>query len=362
MAARSASSHPTIADVAARAGVSLSTVSRVMNGNATVDPTLAERVREAAVSLNYTASPLARSLVLGRTQTIAMIVPDLSNPTFQGALRGLSARAAHEGYHVLVADSFEQAAEEPVLALEARRRCDGIVLCAPRMPADELARLLPQIAPVVVINRDTAPTPVPFVAADYHAGLSQLLAHLDGLGHRRLAYLEGSEHAASNRSRVAAVEEFRTAHPNSIVQVLPCGVAFADGHAAAAAVASSGATAVLAFNDLAAMGLLSGLAELGVRVPDDISVTGFDDIEFARYTTPPLTTASVPVDELGEQAWLRLWDLLNGRSPAYNLSFGPMVVARGSTGRAPEAPAATTPAPADVPRKRGRPRKHEQVG
>lgn len=335
MAPRSSLPRLTIADVAARAGVSLATVSRVMNGKNSVDPALAERVREAALSLDYTASPLARSLVLGRTQTVAVVVPDLGNPTFQGALRGLSAGAAREGYHVLVADSFEQASEERVLALEARRRCDGIVLCAPRMDADEFEALLPQINPVVVINRDPSPTSAPMVAADYRSGLTKLLTHLRGLGHERLAYLAGSEHAASNVNRLAAVADFGAAHPGSSVEVLPGGVTFADGYAAAGSILASGATGVLAFNDLAAMGLLSALTERGVRVPEDISVTGFDDIEFARYTTPPLTTASVPVEELGEQAWSRLWDLLNGRTPAHNLSFGPKVVPRGSTGPAP---------------------------
>lgn len=334
MATYAASPRPTIADVAAKAGVSLSTVSRVMNGIATVDPALAERVRQVALSLNYSASPLARSLVLGRTQTIAVVVPDLANPTFQGALRGLSIGAAREGYHVLVADSFEQASNERSLALEARRRCDGIVLCAPRMPFEDLSSLLPEIMPTVVINRDPATSTVPAVVADYHGGLTQLLTHLDGLGHTRLAYLEGSAHAASNVRRMAAVDEFCASHPASSVQILPGGVTFADGHRATLPVVESGVTAVLAFNDLAAMGLLSGLEERGVRVPADISITGFDDIEFARYTTPSLTTAAVPTEEMGEQAWLRLWALIRGEQPAYNLSFWPLVVARDSTGPA----------------------------
>ena len=106
----------TIADVAARAGVSLSTVSRALNGNPTVDPALAERVKDAAAALDYTASPVARSLVLGRTQTVAVIVPDLGNPTFQAILRGLSRAAAADDYHVLVADSAESVEEERVLA------------------------------------------------------------------------------------------------------------------------------------------------------------------------------------------------------------------------------------------------------
>ena len=328
---------PTIADVAARAEVSLSTVSRVMNGSTTVDAALAERVREAALALGYSASPLARSLVLGKTQTLAVVVPDLGNPTFQGALRGLSDGASEKGYHVLVADSHERAADERELAIEARRRCDGIVLCAPRMPAEELDEILPLLAPVVVINRDPGRADVPSVFADYRSGLTQMLQHVYDLGHRHLVYLEGSENAASNRNRLAAIHEFGATHDDVRIDVVPGGVGFEDGYGAAQSVVGTGATAAIAFNDLAAMGLLNALTEQGVRVPQDVSITGFDDIPFARYTTPPLTTAAVPVEELGAQAWERVWALLNGRTPAYNLSFGPLVVARGSTGPAPAA-------------------------
>ena len=147
----------TIADVAARAGVSLSTVSRALNGNPTVDPALAEKVRDAAAALDYTASPVARSLVLGRTQTVAVVVPDLGNPTFQAILRGLSRAAAADDYHVLVADSGESVDEERLLAVETRRRTDGVVLCAPRMPQDELDRLVSGIRPVVLVNRESGP-------------------------------------------------------------------------------------------------------------------------------------------------------------------------------------------------------------
>ena len=116
---------------------------------------------------------------------------------------------------------------------------------------------------------------------------------------------------------------------------MPCGVSFGDGYDAADGVVARSATGVLAFNDLVAMGLMSALGERGVRVPKQVSVVGFDDIPFARYTTPPLTTASVPVTELGEQAWLRMRDLLNHRRPGRALFFRPRIERRGSTGPAP---------------------------
>src|SRR4029450_3606202 len=149
----------------ARAGASLATVSRVMNGNPSVDEALAEKVRAAAEELNYSASPLARSLVLGKKNTIAVVVPDFSNPPFHGVLRGLNRAAGRDGYHVLIADSAESVAEERILAVETRRRWDGIGLCAPRLAESDLHPLLSELRPVVLVNREAVSPSTPVVAA-----------------------------------------------------------------------------------------------------------------------------------------------------------------------------------------------------
>jgi LacI family transcriptional regulator len=324
----------TISDVAARAGVSLSTVSRVLNGNATVDPALAERVRDAASALEYTASPLARSLVLGRTQTVAVVVPDLGNPTFQAILRGLSRAAAADDYHVLIADSAESVDEERLLAVATRRRSDGLILCAPRMPADELRALVAGTAPVVTINRD-AGAGVPAVGADYRGALGELLAHLYGLGHRRLVYLAGVARSVSNAARLEAIAGFRQAHPDVVVDELPCGVDFDSGAAAASDVLGSGATAVVAYNDLVALGLMSAVQASGCRIPADLSVVGFDGIPFAAYANPPLTTAAVPASELGGRAWAAMRAVLEGSAPGEPIVLRPEVIVRDSTGPSP---------------------------
>jgi LacI family transcriptional regulator len=322
----------TIADVAARAGVSLATVSRVMNGNSSVDSALAERVRAAAEELNYSASPLARSLVLGKTNTIAVVVPDLENPTFHGVLRGLSRAAARDGYHVLIADSAESVVEERILAIETRRRCDGLVLCAPRMAEKDLRALLTELKPVVLVNRDAGSPSTPVVAADYQTALTDLLELLYRLGHRSLVYLAGAPQSASNTRRLAALSDFLDDHADVDIKILSCGVGFAEGHESATRVLASSATGVLAFNDLVAMGLLSALTERGVPVPAEMSIVGFDDIPFARYLTPPLTTASVPVTELGRHAWQRMWDLLNDHPPGHAIFLRPRIESRGSAG------------------------------
>lgn len=335
MGRRSTTRRIGIADVALLAGVSHATVSRVMNGNFTVDATIAERVRAAAAELNYQPNPVGRSLALGKTDTIGIVVPDLSNPTFQAILRGLSMAAAQDGYRVLIADSSEVSSEEAILAGEARRRCDGLVLCAPRMSDAELEELAPSLHPMVLINRSTESAQAPSLMVDYGQGIQELADHLVSLGHTRLAFLAGPARSASNGMRLHGLEKFSAAHPDIEVQILEGGSSFEAGHEAADQVMATGATAVLAFNDLVAMGLLSGLHERGVRVPEDISVTGFDDIPFARYTTPPLTTAAVPITELGQQAWHSMRALIQqADAPPTPSTFQPQLEVRGSTGPA----------------------------
>lgn len=325
------SSRAGITDVARLAGVSLSTVSRAMNGNPSVDPALVERVRAAAVELGYIANPVARSLVLGRTQTIAVVIPDLANPTFQAILRGLSRAATADGYHVLVADSTEDLDAEHALARTTRLRTDGVVLCSPRMSEDDLGALLPTLEPAVVINRG-AQAASPVVTADYRSGLAEIIEHLTGLGHRRLVYLAGATRSVTHLARQEAIAAAVRATDDLEVAEVVGGVDFDSGTGAVDAVLASGATAVLAYNDLVAMGLLSGLAARGVRVPDDISVAGFDDIPFAAYTSPPLTTAAVPGVALGARAWDAMHAQLEGRDATPLLTMTPSLVVRGSTG------------------------------
>lgn len=335
MARKTANRRVGITDVAQRAGVSLASVSRVMNGNFSVDPDIAARVRTAAAELNYQPNAVGRSLALGKTDTIGVVVPDLANPTFQGMLRGVSRAAAQDGYRVLIADSSEVSSEESILAGEARRRCDGVVLCAPRMNEAELEALLPSLHPLVLVNRSTADTQTPSLVVDYGQGVRDLATHLVELGHTRLAFLAGPERSASNQARLQGLEKFRVDHPGIDLTVLPGGSSFEAGHGSVDGVLETGATGVLAFNDLVAMGLLSGLHERGIDVPGDVSVTGFDDIPFANYTTPPLTTAAVPINDIGEQAWHEMRRLLgdSGSEPSHT-TFQPELRRRGSTGPA----------------------------
>lgn len=328
------STRATITAVARRAGVSPASVSRVMNGSTTVDAGIADRVRAAARELDYTANPLARSLVLGRTQTVAFLAPDLSNPTFATTLRGLGRAAALHGHRLLVAESVEDAGSEPDLARELRRRSDGLVLAAPRMRDADLLAVCRDLAPVVLVNRTHPRAGVPVLTTDHTAGITALARHLRDLGHRRMLYLAGSPSASDTRRR-RGLSSFARTHPEVTLTTMPCGVTLDDGYASVDAVLASGATAVLAYNDLVAVGTLSGLADRGVDVPGDLSVTGFDDIPFARHVSPTLTTVAVGGGELGGQAWERLHAQLLGRTPPPDLTLVPELVVRASTGAAP---------------------------
>ena len=326
--------HPgvaTIAEVAKQAGVSPATVSRVMNNRFFGDTTIAERVLAVAADLAYSPSHLARSLALGQTSAIAFVVPDLANPAFQAMLSSLSKAAAKDGYRVLVADSAESPSDEPPLVSEIRRRCDAVVLCAPRMSDTELVALAGSLRPLVLINRTNPEIEVPSLSIDYRSGIQDLAQHLWDLGHRHLVFIEGPTGSVSNQLRIEGLAEFGRRMPGVRIDRIPGGATIEEGLAAAARVRDSGATAALAFNDLVAFGLLYGLIDLGVQVPEDMSVTGFDDIPFARYSTPALTTPSVQHSELGAQAWGRMRSLIAGEAPGPNVVFHPRLEVRRST-------------------------------
>ncbi len=325
----------TIADVANAAGVSRATVSRVMNGRRTVDPAITARVQEAAIELNYRPSNVARSLSIGRTTTVALVVPDLGNPVFQEILRGVTAAADADDYRVLVADTAEDPAQEAAIARDARRRCDALVLVSPRMPAAELDALLADVEPAVVINREVGRPGVPSLVVDYADATRQVVEHLVSLGHRHLVYLAGPRPAATDAARRRALADARDRHPGLEIVEVEAGSTVAAGHAAVGAVLASRATAVVAFNDLVAFGLLAALNEAGVAVPQDVSVAGFDDIDLARYATPGLTTAAVPQDELGRHAWRELHAMVDGVHPASTTRFGAHLQVRSSTGPVP---------------------------
>jgi LacI family transcriptional regulator len=321
----------TITDVAAAAGVSRATVSRVVNNLQTVDPAIAEKVQRVIAELDYKPSGTARSLSLGITQTVAMIVPNLGNPVFQQVLRGVTIAAARDGFRVLVADSQEDIENEESIARDVRRYCDAVILCSPRLDGDRLVDLLHAVSPAAVINRSSQSGTVPAVTVDYAGGVRELVDHLLGLGHRRFAYLAGPPRSASNVQRIETLQRL-AAERDLTVEFIPCGHTMDDGFRAWDDLQTRAATAVLTFNDIVALGLLGRLAEEGVPVPERLSVAGFDGIQASRFSSPPLTTMAFDHVAMGESAWAALREEMTGTSRHGDLIIPPVLVPRRSTG------------------------------
>jgi DNA-binding LacI/PurR family transcriptional regulator len=258
-------------------------------------------------------------------------VPDLGNPYFHAVLKGAQARAREADYAVFVADGQEDAAEEEALIHAMRKQVDGIVLCSSRLAPVTLARLEP--APTIVLLNRIVPGR-PSVVVDSAGGMRQAMRHLAELGHVRCAFVSGPRRSWSNRERLRGLRAAARAVGAELVTIGPVAPQFASGAAAADRVLQNGATAVLAYNDLVAVGIISRLAELGVRVPDELSVVGFDDIPLATMVTPPLTTVVAPTELAGRAAVEALLDRLErgaDQPPAVVQRLEATLVVRSST-------------------------------
>lgn len=288
----------TITDVGTAAGVSPATVSRVLNGTAKVDPALATRVHDAVRELGYRPNAAAQGLARGESGTVGVLVPDLANPYFPDVLKAVSAVARTHGRRMVVTESDEDPGIEHDLVEELLRSCDGVLLCSPRMDLAELTELTARDRPIVLFNRVAPGLAVPSITADFFGGMSLLCRHLVALGHRRVAYLSGPTASWADSERLRAL---RT-DPDLDVVAMACGSTSEHGYAAAAAAVATGATAIVSYNDLVALGALARLRELGVRVPADLTVTGFDDIALDRVAHSNLTTVSGERHELGRRA------------------------------------------------------------
>lgn len=324
----------TIHDVAALAGVSASTVSRALARPERVNVVTRERVLTAAAKLGYVPNPQARSLLTGKTSRIALMVPDITNPFFFGLIRGAQRHAAAARYTQLLVDTDESPEVEARYLKELGKSVDGFVLAAPRMSDDALLKASREVR-LVVVNREVPA--VPGLVIDTAAAMSQLVEHLASLGHRDLVYLSGPPTSWSNERRWRAVQLVCRRLGLRVRRLGPFRPTLAAGAAAADVAVHAGATGVLAFNDLIAIGVLTRLAERGVDVPGRMSIVGCDDIFGASFCQPPLTTLTSPVEEAGRVAVDMLLDQLTIRAtgPRLAVRMPAVLTVRGSTGPAP---------------------------
>ena len=328
-----ASGKITISDVAREAGVSIATVSRVIQGKPSVSPELARRVQEVAGRLGYRPSPMARGLATGATGMVGILVPQLSNPYFHEVIKAIGARAGQDGIRMLVLESDERAADEPDLAASLYAHADGVILCSPRMPDEDLAALAADRPRLLCVNRIPAGGRPPGVACDSFSPMLDLCRLLARLGHRRVVYFFGNAHSWVNAERWRAVRHAASLGLEPLR--VQAGPTIDAGYAATDAALALEPTALIGANDLCAVGVLTRLRELGRRVPEDISLTGFDDIPFSRHTLPALTTARIPRAEMADEVWAMMRAVLAGETPASRVFTTAEVLVRESTGPAP---------------------------
>lgn len=282
---------PTIYDVARAAGVAPSTVSRAFSRPGRVKSETAERIRAVAAELGYRTNPVARALPTGRTGMIAMVLSDVTNPFYFEIIRGAQAAAAEAGYTILLADAQESVQLEKEAVERLLPTVEGLVLGTSRMPDSAIRRAAKQ-RPTVVLNRAVAD--VPSVVPDNASGTRKAVEHLHHLGHRSITYVAGPEASWADGMRWRSLRESAQTSDMTVRRVGPYPPTVGGGAAATAAVLQLPTSAVLAYNDLLAIGLMRGLAEARVPVPQHVSVVGFDNIFGSDFCTPSLTTVGSP--------------------------------------------------------------------
>lgn len=303
---------PTIYDVAQAAGVAPSTVSRAFARPGRVSPQTAERIRRVAAGLGYRANPLARALPTGRTSMLALVVPDVATPFCGEIIRGAQSAATAAGHTLLLADAHGSGSRGRETLERALSSVDGIVLATSRMP-DPAIRTTARRCPVVVLNR--AVTGVPCVVSDDPGGVRRAVQHLAELGHQRITYAAGPAQSWADGVRWRSLREAALERDLQVRRVGPFPPTAAGGAAAARQFARQPGTAVLAYNDLIAIGLVRELTARGARVPRDVSVVGLGDTFAAELVTPALTTVAAPLGAMGATAVRHLLAVVRGARP-----------------------------------------------
>lgn len=328
----------TIRDVAERAGVSVGTVSNVLNHRDKVSTDAVRRVREAIDALGYVRNDAARQLRVGRSSTVGLVVLDVRNPFFTDLARGAENEAARHGLSVILGNSDEDVEREAgYLDLFEEQRVRGILISPYREVGPHLRRLRERGTPTVLVDRRSEDDRFSSVSVDDELGGWLAARHLVDTGRRRILFVGGPFDIRQIVDRRAGAQRAVDDTEGVSLETMPTPAAtVADGRATGEAIAArlSGdrPDAVFAANDLLAMGVLQGLARHGIRVPEEIAIIGFDDIEFASAAVVPLSSVRQPSQLMGETA-LRILveEIANVDSPAQQVVFDPELVVRAST-------------------------------
>ncbi|HEX2104267.1 MAG TPA: LacI family DNA-binding transcriptional regulator [Solirubrobacteraceae bacterium] len=334
--------RPTIRDVAARAGVHPATASRALNPAlpGRIAEATAARVRAAARDLGYTPDPAARSLRTRRSGVVGVVVPDLTNPVLPPIVRGVEETLWPAGLACLVADTDNDPEREASAVAElAARRCDGLIVASATRDSATVRALATGDVATVLVTRDVPGAGLSFVGGDDAAGVRAAVRHVAELGHERIGYVAGPADLSTTRTRLDALHAAVAAAPACARPVVRHARAYtvAAGRAAARRLlAADGAvSAILAGNDMLALGVYEALADAGLRCPAEISVVGHNDMPMVDKLEPPLTTVAIPQYEIGIAAARLLMDRLGRDRPAERRLLPTRLVVRRSTAPPP---------------------------
>ncbi len=310
-------------DVARRAGVSIATVSRVLSKSGLVAEPTRRRVMKAVDRLGYAPNSIAKTLRTARTRKLIITVPNIANPFFSQVLQGAEDAAQREGYAVLVGDTqYDRSREERYALLLKSKEADGLIFLGYRLPQEAAAMvrsMAPRCAPVVNGSEYDARLGIPSVHIDNEGAAAEAMDHLYALGHRRIGVVTGPLVSPLSRDRLrGAKKRARRHHAAADLIVVPGDFSIESGVAAVEQLLtrSDPPTAVFCFSDRSAFGVIEGARRHRISVPHQLSVVGFDDIQFARYMDPPLTTIAQPMRAMGETTVHLLLRILADNSTA----------------------------------------------
>jgi len=330
-------SRVTIVEVAARSGVSSATVSRVINGDVHVRPATRERVLRVMHDLGYIANRQARSLAGGRTDIIGLIVPDLGTGYIGEIIRGIDIELGQTGLDLILYTTHRTASKEAnYVANLAQGMVDGLVLVLPRSPADYIEALTRRRFPFVLVDHQGTGRDCPAVGATNWRGAYDATEFLLQLGHTRIGIITGSMDLGCSQDRLAGYRAALQDHQLPALPELEYEGAFLqpDGYAGGSAFLdlSDPPSAIFASNDVMAMGVMDAVRNRGLRIPDDISVVGFDNIPQSAVVYPPLTTVQQPLEDMGRAATQMLLRILKRpEENAGRVELPTRLVTRGST-------------------------------
>lgn len=300
----------TISQVASAAGVARSSVSRAFTRPEMLSPETVERIMKAAETLGYVPNHTARALSTGRHGNVGLIVPDISNPFFPPLIQAAQMEADRSDFCIFLGNTEESPAQEDKLIGRFAGQVEGLLLASSRL-SDERIRAHARQLPLVLINRDLEG--IPRVLIDSSSGVREAIRHLSELGHRHIVYVSGPATSWSNKQRRSAIKSSALELGMEVAVVPTPFPSYRAGRETVPAILASYATAVVAFDDLTAQGILAGLAEKRISVPQDISVIGCDDV-LGAVTYPALTSVSNHSAEAGRIAFSMLLNLLSSRS------------------------------------------------